>query len=117
MDKDMKTSYFANRSAAEDPRAVSIARWPPRWWGTRKRYIALAPSVDLLRRSKVGLPWPEYVTEYRRNVLAKLDPAEVFIDLGPDAILLCWEAPDEACHRHLVAEWLKQSLNFEIPEL
>ena len=113
----MKTSYFANRAAAGDPQAVSIARWPPRWWGTRRRYIALAPSAELLKRSKSGLPWPEYVAEYRRDVLSKLDPAHVYTDLGPDAILLCWEAPGAECHRRLVAEWLQVALDIMIPEL
>lgn len=112
----MKTSYFTNKAATGDPRAVSIARWPPRWWGTRRRYIALAPSVDLLRRSKAGLSWPEYVAEYKRDVLAKLDPAKVYADLS-DAILLCWEAPGAECHRRLVAEWFKERLEIAVPEL
>ena len=113
----MKTSYFTNRTAAGDPQAVSIARWPPRWWGTRQRYIALAPSADLLKRSKSGLPWLKYVTEYRRDVLSKLDPAQVHTDLGPDAILLCWEALSAECHRRLVAEWLQAALGITISEL
>jgi len=113
----MKTSYFGNRTAAADPHSVSIARWPPRWWGSRRRYIALAPSADLLKRSKSGLTWPEYVEEYERDVLAKLDPAKTFLELGASSILLCWERPGEDCHRRLVAEWLEKSLNVKIPEL
>ena len=113
----MKTSNFFNRAATEDPQAISIARWPARWWGKRRRYIALAPSIDLLKRSKAGLPWAEYVAEYTRDVLGKLDPAKVYADLGPDAILLCWEKPGEECHRRLVAEWLEKSLGIKIPEL
>ena len=113
----MKTSYFANKVAASDPNAVSIARWPPRWWGSRRRYIALAPSADLLKRSKAGLPWTAYVEEYKRDILAKLDPAKVVADLGPDAILFCWERPGEDCHRRLVAESLEKALDVRIPEL
>ena len=113
----MKTSYFGNKQASQDPNAVSIARWPPRWWGSRRRYIALAPSKDLLNRSKAGLPWPEYVKEYQRDILGKLDPAKVLADLGDGAILLCWEKPGEDCHRRLVAEWLEKSLDIKVPEL
>ena len=114
---DMKTSCFGNRSAAADPQAFSIARWPPRWWGPRRRYIALAPSADLLKRSRLALSWPEYVTEYNRDILAKLDPSTVYATLGADAILLCWESPGENCHRRLVAEWLEKALGIKIPEL
>lgn len=113
----MKTSYFGNKTASADPRAVSIARWPPRWWGSRRRYIALAPSADLLKRSRAGLSWPEYVAEYERDVLAKLEPERVFSDLGPDSILLCWEIPGEDCHRHLVSEWLENNLKIQVREL
>lgn len=113
----MKTSHFGNKIATENQNAVSIARWPPRWWGTRRRFIQLAPSADLLKRSRDGLPWPEYITEYRRDVLGKLDPARIFLNLGADSILLCWERPDEDCHRHLVAEWLEEALKIKVPEL
>jgi len=112
----MKTSYFANKTAASDPQAFSISRWPPRWWGSRRRYIALAPSADLLKRSKAGLPWLDYVEEYKRVVLANLDPAKVYADLS-DAILLCWERPGEDCHRRLVAEWIESSLGVKVPEM
>ncbi len=37
----------------------------------------------------------EYATEYRRDVLGKLDPAKAAADLGSDAVLLCWESPGE----------------------
>ena len=112
----MKTSYFGNPAIREDSKAVSIARWPPRWWGKRRRYIALAPSSDLLARSKAGLPWEDYVAEYKRTVLDKLDPSKVHEDLE-DSILLCWETTNEECHRRLVAEWLEASLNVQIVEI
>jgi len=112
----MKTSYFGNASAARDPQAVSIAHWPPRWWGAGRRYNLLAPSADLLKRSKAGLPWPEYVEEYTREVLEKLDPVRVHADLK-DSILLCWERPGEDCHRRLVAEWIEEAIGVKVPEL
>jgi uncharacterized protein (DUF488 family) len=112
----MKTSYFGNKTAAADTMAISIARWPPRWWGSRRRYISLAPSADLLKRAKAGLSWSEYVAEYKRDVLGKLDPQKVYAELS-DSILMCWEVPGKNCHRRLVAEWLEKSLNIKIPEL
>lgn len=112
----MKTSYFGNKTAAQDHKAVSIARWPPRWWGFGRRYILLAPSADLLKRAKAGLPWPEYVEEYKRDVLSKLDPVRVYADLT-DAILLCWEKPGDDCHRRLVADWIENALDVKVQEL
>ena len=117
----MKTSCFGNKAASSNPNAVSIARWPPRWWNGKRRYIALAPSISLLNRSRAGLPWADYVAEYRReyrrDVLDKLDPAQVLSDLGEDAIMLCWEKPGEDCHRRLVAEWLENQTGIIVPEL
>lgn len=112
----MKTSYFGNKAITDNPNAVSIARWAPRLWGSRRRYIILAPSIDLLNRCKAVLSWPEYVKEYQRDVLGKLDPTKVLADLGDEAILLCWEKPGEDCHRRLVAEWLGKHLNIKVPE-
>ena len=70
-----------------------------------------------MKRSKAGLLWPAYVAEYRHDVLGHLDPAKVAADLGPDAVLLCWEAAGEDCHRRLVAEWLEKFLKIQVPEL
>lgn len=112
----MKTSYFGNRAAANDSKAVSISLYSPRWWGAGRRYRALAPSSLLLKRAKAGLPWPEYVSEYKLNVLSKLDPAKVYSDLS-DSILCCWEAPGQDCHRRLVAEWIEFHMGVIVPEL
>ena len=111
----MKTSYFANPIVRNYPAAVSIARFSPRWWGPGRRYILLAPSADLLNRSKRGLPIEEYNLEYNAY-LATLDPLRIWNDLQ-DSILCCYERPGEHCHRRLVAAWLENVLNVSIPEL
>ncbi len=112
----MKTSYFGNKAVANNLNAISIARYAPRWWGQGRRYIALAPSSDLLNRSKAGLPWLEYVKEYQRDVLGNLDPVKVHADLS-DSILCCWEKPGEDCHRRLVAEWIEKHTGIKVPEM
>jgi hypothetical protein len=50
------------------------------------------------------------------ELLAQLDPAEIYQTLGENAVLLCWEKPGDACHRRLVAEWIEQHLGVEVPE-
>jgi hypothetical protein len=50
-------------------------------------------------------------------VLDKLNPQEVFAELGKDAVLLCWEPKGLFCHRHLVAAWFWEKMGLEITEL
>ena len=38
-------------------------------------------------------------------------------DLGEDAILLCYETPEDFCHRHVVAWWAERALGISIPEI
>ncbi len=69
------TSYFAKSS--KHPGAVSIARFPPKWY-TGRRYLPLAPKPEML---KIG-DWEEYRRRYREEILAPLDPDVVLRDLG-----------------------------------
>lgn len=106
----IQTSNFAVFTGSCDPNRVSIALWPPRGWGGR-RYPALAP-----RRNMLKLDEANYRVEYQK-ILDDLDPRKVAADLGPDAILLCWEPPGKFCHRRLVAEWLEAHLGVRVPEV
>lgn len=93
-----------------DPRLVSIALKAPEWFQGR-RYPALAPRLDMLPMEE-----EEYLPEYQA-ILDRLDPRQVYEDLGEDAILLCWEPPGAFCHRRLVAAWLEEHLGVKVPEL
>jgi len=111
----LKTSYFAK--SAKVPGAVSIARFPPKWY-TGARYLPLAPEPDML---KIG-NWDEYRRRYRMEILDVLDPANVLRDLdvggtGHDTILLCFEKDRTHCHRGLVAEWFHETKGIRVPEL
>ncbi|MGD0079812.1 MAG: DUF488 domain-containing protein [Methanoregula sp.] len=111
----LKTSYFAR--SAREPGAVSIARFPPRWY-TGRRYFRLAPKPEML---KLG-DWEEYQRRYREEILSGLDPEEILRDLdiagaGHDVILLCFEKERMHCHRGLVAEWFSETIGLEVPEL
>jgi len=113
----MKTSYFANRTAAADPNAVAISRGVPRWFKGRI-YDPLRPSWKLVQAAKEGaIGEEEYARRYHAEVLAALDPAVVRRELGDEAILLCWERPGAPCHRRIVARWLEERLGIEVPEL
>ena len=110
----MKSSYFAK--SAEHPNAVSIACFKPHWFKGRS-YSKLAPTFDILERYKRTGNKRQYVLEYREQVLSKLNPKEVFEELGDDAVLLCFEKPGNFCHRHLATDWLEDNLNILIEEI
>ncbi len=109
------TSYFAK--GAKHPGAVSITRFPPKWY-TGHRYLPLAPKPEML---KIG-DWEEYRRRYREEILAALDPDAVLWDLGVegaghDIVLLCFEKERAYCHRRLVAEWFRETKGIRVPEL
>ncbi len=106
----MHTSYFWRFYRSRSKRPVSIALKTPEWF-RGLRYPALAPREDMLHMEE-----GDYRREYQA-ILDKLDPRQVYEDLGPNAILLCWEQPGAFCHRRLVAEWLEEHLGVEVPEL
>lgn len=106
----MFTSNFARSS--NHPDAVAISQGVPRWY-TGRRYIKLSPSRELLKITDDDL----YTKRYKAEVLALLDPKEVYRELGENAILLCWEKAGDFCHRRLVAEWLEQALGIDVPEI
>src|SRR6266700_1749545 len=103
------TSNFAK--SGKHPDAVAISQGVPRFYRV-KRYLPLAPPRWLLKAKDPEL----FDREYRKQ-LAALDAKQVAEDLGPDAILLCWESFNVRCHRRLVAQWLEEKLGIVVPEL
>jgi len=116
----MKTASFF---AYTGPGRISIARFAPRNTPAGFRiYKPLAPG-----------PWFNSVSEetYRELYfaqLAELDASAVVGDLlhlaaGSEPVLLCYERVKEIaagktyCHRHMVAEWFKTTLDLDVPEI
>ena len=90
---------------------MAICRWKPKWF-TGEQYLDVAPTESILRNYKSNTgeyraKVERYVKDYNQSVLEKLDPAKVFKDLD-GKILLCYEKPTDFCHRHLLAEWLRE---------
>jgi hypothetical protein len=111
----LKTSYFAK--SAKEPGAVSIARFPPKWY-TGTRYLPLAPAPEMLKIND----WDEYRRRYQKEILDVLDPDKVLQDLGVetaghDIVLLCFEKDRAHCHRGLVAAWFFEKNRILVPEL
>ncbi len=104
----MTTSNY--KIAGHLPTAVGISQGTPRGWKGR-RCKALAPPWALVKELD-----PERFNKLYGEQLDKLDPAVIAAELGPDAILLCWEKPGDYCHRSIVAAWLKKHLGIQVPE-
>ena len=107
---NLATSNFS--VSGKLPNAVAISQGVPKGW-QGKRYLALAPSWDLVKEKDEAV----YAARYQVEVLAKLDPETVAQELGTDAVLLCWEKAGEFCHRRLVAAWLQEALGIDVHEL
>lgn len=100
-------------------------------WYDGISYFPLAPSWELLNKYKQDHNEKEY-TEVFNNQLNRLNAEEIYKDFmgmleinnmleadyrKDNVVLLCWESPEKFCHRHLVGDWLSNSLGIEIREI
>jgi len=94
---------------------VAICIYPPiDWQGLR--FPTLAPPNHLFFAAKQGkVDNLAYERIYYAEVLYKLDAQEIY-DRLKDNVLLCWEKPENFCHRFLVSKWIKDELGIEVPE-
>lgn len=116
------TSYFGNlKSLPENITPISICGKAPNWY-TGLQYKKLAPKYDFFMKWKENHDNDYYIKCFQEQVLDKLNPYLVYQDLcrlcsltnNTDIALICYEKPDEFCHRHLVADWLnKNGFNVE----
>lgn len=115
------TSYYAKvRKIPEDIVRVSIAGKAPDWY-TGLEYKNIAPKIGFFLEWKKNKDNNYYIEHYNTEVLENLNAKRVYLDLerlsnGKDCVLLCYEKPNDFCHRHLVAEWLSHELSIEVSE-
>ena len=115
---EIYTSYFGNikelKKAGIIP--ISIARWVPKWYnGISLKNVAPTPSM-----LKEDITRDEYIARYKamiKNVNARefIENLSYFTK-GQPCALLCYEKPNEFCHRHLLAEYLNKELGLNIQE-
>lgn len=109
----MNTSYFAKYKG---DKGVCISLGVPKWF-KGKLYKKLAPTYQILNQYKIDNDEIKYTEHYTKEILNKLNPKEVYDELGEDSVLLCYEKSNSFCHRHIVAEWLERELGIKITEL
>lgn len=111
------TSYFGNiKNLPENTYPICIARWKPKFF-TGPTIMSLAPSAELLHwwraSDKSDASKEKYKHIYNTQLTTK-DPHRLAALLeekckDKDPVLLCFEKPNDFCHRHLVAEWLNEN--------
>lgn len=123
------TTYFANlKKIPEDVIPISISLKPPKGY-KGLAYSKLFPTEEIIRIHKKDGDDARYIREYTNQVLNKLNPYDVLRDLNDMAIeatgdktgglkiaLVCYEKPEDFCHRKLVARWFK-AINIPVKEL
>lgn len=116
----MFTGYFGKvKSYAKDKgyKFVSIARFNR--FRNGEEFKLLAPPADIIKIEDEEL----YTKLYYEKVLNKLNPQEVYKELGDNAVLLCYEKWADIeksktfCHRRIVAKWLEDNLGIKVEEL
>lgn len=99
---------------------VSICGKAPDWY-IGLQYKKLAPKWSFFKDYKDGkIDQHEYTRLYNELVLSKNDPEEFYHYLerlnSDCVVLLCYEKPNEFCHRHLIANWLNFYLKLGVTE-
>lgn len=116
----MFTGYFGKVKSYRNVkgyRFISIARFNKYWTG--EEYKLLAPPAEIITIKDEKL----YTKLYYEKVLNKLNPQEVYNQLGDKVVLLCYEKWSDIkegttfCHRRIVAKWLEDNLGIKVEEL
>ena len=126
------TSYFAQmKNFPYGYIPISICGKAPEYY-SGLQYKKLAPTKDFFLKWKENQDNNFYIEQYNSRVLSGLNPYEVVEDLihlippqiqmlnsitncpiwdnpNINIVLLCYEKPDDFCHRHLVADWLSSN--------
>jgi len=124
INKNMKTSNFKSYTGND---GVAICLYPPLSW-TGPCFLNLAPDKETFFLKKSGkITEEEYRQRYRERVLNKLNPNEIR-KMFKNNVLLCYEDPifdnndkivnkgSGFCHRHLISEWIKETLGIDVDE-
>lgn len=122
------TTYFANiKNLPPNAIPVSICGKAPQGWNGLE-YKKLAPKWSFFSVWKETKDNDYYIAHFNKEVLEPLNIIRVTTDLQvllpyeireqmQNAVwnddkfhlaLVCYEKPNDFCHRHLVAEWLSQ---------
>lgn len=116
------TSYFpaVRKMNLDTIVPIAICIKPPAGW-KGLIYTKLAPNYSILMDYKNNHNVEIYTERFKNEILSKLDMNTVIDELtnmanDKDIALLCYEKPTDFCHRHLVAEHIKNTMDIDIKE-
>ena len=123
-DVNLYTSYFANiKNLLENVEPIAICgKFPENYSG--KQYRKLAPSWSIWKEwhdSTDPDKDERYTERFFLERLSPLDAEKVFKEISELAdekipCLICYERPENFCHRHLVARWFEDILGLYVKE-
>lgn len=127
---EIYTSYYANMKKIKekypDVTFISIAMKKPDYIEVLE-YKKLAPKWSFWKIWKDDISKKGnneyYIKEYYKQVLSLLNPNIVLYELeklsenSDMVVLLCYEKPQDFCHRHIVADWITKNTKMNIKEL
>ena len=110
------TTYFAKLRKLPNniiPIAIAICGKSPDWW-TGLKYKKLALKWSFFSIWKQTHDNDYYIKTFNELVLNSLSVEKVIEELKvmlktEDIALVCYEKPEDFCHRHLVANWLNKN--------
>lgn len=117
MNINIFTSYYANiPNIPQGYITVSIAGKCPSFYNGLE-YKKVAPKIQFFTEWKKNNDNDYYTHCYNEQVLNTLNATDVVQDIinlakeqnysnNLNIVLLCYEKPNEFCHRHLLSNWL-----------
>lgn len=104
------TSYFGSKAPKE--RKVCIAKWNRFWKGPRATLFAPSnPKAE------------DWAASYRQDLESRFPTAALLKNYlheiesaTPNPILCCFEVDENQCHRRVLAQYIKEKLQINVPE-
>ena len=111
------TGYFSNIREYNGKKLIRVCLYSPKGIEEMDNYKPLNPTKEIL---KLKYKEEEYKKEYKK--LLEQVSYEDFINFlkerseGKDIVLLCYESPEQFCHRQMISEWINSYGEYKVEE-
>ncbi len=123
------TSYYGSKTLDRNRHfLVQISNSAPKGFETDIKWEEVVPDWNTLVKPSKDGEITEFTYRARYNRQLQVSAFTIILAFesiakqaaGKDIVLLCYEKPDDFCHRHILAEWIKvwkTSFLSMVPEL